>query len=98
LAEKLNTELSASLEHDAREIAGCAYAYQFSLLKICLTPSHIFKVNWKGWDSLIDAIDLPYLNLNLQLHPKQPETIYSLVEYRQSWDINKPYLQKHVID
>jgi hypothetical protein len=73
--------------------------YQFSLLKICLTPSRIFKVNWKGRNSPIDAIDLPHLDLNLQITAKATtETTHSLGEYVLSWDRNKACLVRHVID
>jgi hypothetical protein len=65
--EKLDTKSCASSKQNSSKSHNMHETYLFSLLKLQLTPSRIFKVNWKGRDSPIDAIYFPYLNLHLQI-------------------------------
>jgi len=43
----------------------CATLPSPSLFEFRLAPCCILKVKWKGWDSPVDAIVLPHLDLNL---------------------------------
>jgi len=60
IQEDISTEQARMLQEFVQH-----YPRRHRLFEFRLAPCCILKVKWKGWDSPVDAIVLPHLDLNL---------------------------------